>query len=430
MEPPSSGAGGGTTARQGTRAFLTACLRCGSQLRIIDDLAPAADFAHSFRGGLGESFVVVQACEPEELIERRNGGGGVAEGAQQPRVASIDEVSRVEKILALASGQSETDHPVCGDCLQNVIAEVQRQVEQAADEHRIYQEAHGRLHLELQRLASEDPTESLEEEIARLEAEEKELLKAIQDCDREERELQVELERQSRQEEQLACEEDEFWLGVSEYQLELEESESERLATASAIQYATAELHRLKHTNVLNDMFHISHDGVFGTINRLRLGKLPDQPVPWEEINAAWGQACLLLDALVKKCGVSTQYRLLPRGSYSAIQAGGDVLDLHSGDGGLARFFSDRRFDLAMSAFLACLKDVARFLQPQQQHQRDPASGLPFKIEGDKVSGFSVRVQFNQDERWTKALKFLLSDLKWAIAFVESREFAERAPPL
>ena len=28
------------------------------------------------------------------------------------------------------------------------------------------------------------------------------------------------------------------------------------------------------------------------------MGRLHEQPVPWEEVNAAWGQACLLLDAL------------------------------------------------------------------------------------------------------------------------------------
>merc|ERR1712228_838743 len=96
----------------------------------------------------------------------------------------------------------------------------------------------------------------------------------------------------------------------------------------------------------------------------------------------------------------------------------GEVLELHSSDGGLTRFFSDRRFDLAMSSFLGCLKEVTRFLQ------RDPTMRLPFKIEGDKVGGFSVRVQFDQDERWTKALKFMLTDLKWIIAFVESRDFS------
>merc|ERR1712083_1000045 len=95
-----------------------------------------------------------------------------------------------------------------------------------------------------------------------------------------------------------------------------------------------------------------------------------------------------------------------------------------SSDGGLTRFFLDRRFDLAMSAFLACLKEVTKFLQ------RDPSMRLPFKIESDKVGGFSVRVLFNPPERWTKALKFMLSDLKWMIAFVESRERSDRSSEL
>jgi len=413
-----------TAACEAPSTFSAVCMKCFSQLRIVDDLPTATDVTQSFRGGLGESFVVVPTSDPEEFIERRNGGGlpnatGDA-NANQPRVPSLDEVLRVEKIIALASGQSETDHPVCADCLNSVLAEVSRQVDQAAEEHRIYMEAHNRLEEEL-RNCGDDEVERLEAEIAAMEAEELQLLRVLADCDREEAEIRAELQRNQRQEEQLRREEEEFWLSVAEYQLDLEESEEERSATTNAIYYATAELNRLKRTNVLNDMFHISQEGAFGTINRLRIGRLPDHPVPWEEINAAWGQACLLLDALVKKCGIPmAQYRLLPRGSYSAIQAGGDVLELYSSDGGLTRFFSDRRFDLAMSAFLGCLHEVTRFLQ------RDPTMRLPFKIEGDKVGAFSVRVQFSQDERWTKALKFMLTDLKWIIAFVESREYNDK----
>lgn len=243
----------------------------------------------------------------------------------------------------------------------------------AGEEHHVYREAHKRLEQDLAALGAEDPAE-LEREIAELELEEQRLLEELKAFDREEEELRDELEKHRRHEEQLNREEDDFWLGVASHQLDLAEIEDERAATASGIQYATSELNRLKRTNVLNDMFHISHEGEFGTINGLRIGRLPDQPVQWEEINAAWGQACLLLDALVKKCGVTTQYRLLPRGNYSAIQAGGDVLDLHSGDGGLGRFFSDRKYDLAMSAFLGCLKEVTRLLQ------RDPhAPPLPLR---------------------------------------------------
>jgi beclin 1 len=37
------------------------------------------------------------------------------------------------------------------------------------------------------------------------------------------------------------------------------------------------------------------HDGCFGTISGFRLGRTPEHPVEWDEINAAWGQAVLLL---------------------------------------------------------------------------------------------------------------------------------------
>jgi len=84
----------------------------------------------------------------------------------------------------------------------------------------------------------------------------------------------------------------------------------------------------LKKTNLYNDAFHIWHEGHFGTINGFRLGDLPScqvcsllpnschrrifsppppppppppKKVPWEEINAAWGQAVLLLYTIAKK---------------------------------------------------------------------------------------------------------------------------------
>lgn len=405
------------------------CQRCGAQLRIVDELPPATDVTQSFRGAINESFVVVPNSDPDEFVVGRRdvgatpGSGSPGSWDSGPQCPSLDEVARVEKIMALASGQTDQDHPVCGDCLQAVVLEVQRQVDEAQEEHRRYQEAHARLEEQLQAFSHED-AEQVEADIAEMEAEERRLLEQLRGFDREEAELQEDLERCRRQEEALKREEDELWLALSEQQLALIEAEEEHATTASAILYSTTELNRLQKTNVLNDMFHIAHHGQFGTINRFRMGKLPDNSVPWEEINAAWGQACLLLDALTKKCGVPMgQYRLLPRGSFSAIQAGGEVLQLHCNDGGLKSFFNNRHFDLAMMAFLDCLKDVVKFLQ------RDPKMRLPFAIESDKVGGFSVRVLFNPQERWTKALKFMLTDLKWMVAFVESRDRGDAGAP-
>ena len=54
-------------------------------------------------------------------------------------------------------------------------------------------------------------------------------------------------------------------------------------------------------------VFRIWFEGSCGTISGLRLGRTAQQPVEWEEINAAWGQAVLLLSTLarVRRAGVS-----------------------------------------------------------------------------------------------------------------------------
>ncbi len=60
------------------------------------------------------------------------------------------------------------------------------------------------------------------------------------------------------------------------------------------------QIERLKRTNVYNDVFHIWHRGPFGTIAGFRLGKTPTHPVDWDEMNAAWGHAVLLLHTLAQ----------------------------------------------------------------------------------------------------------------------------------
>lgn len=64
-----------------------------------------------------------------------------------------------------------------------------------------------------------------------------------------------------------------------------------------------AHMDRLRRTNVYNDAFHIWHDGPFATISGFRLGRTGTANVEWDEINAAWGQAVLLLHTLAQARG-------------------------------------------------------------------------------------------------------------------------------
>lgn len=50
-----------------------------------------------------------------------------------------------------------------------------------------------------------------------------------------------------------------------------------------------------------------------------------------------------------------------------------------------------------------------------------PPFELPYAIEGDKVDGRKVAFTFNRDERWTAALKLMLTDLKFALAWLSSQ---------
>ena len=75
-----------------------------------------------------------------------------------------------------------------------------------------------------------------------------------------------------------------------------------------------------------NDVFHIYHDGHFGTISGFRLGNLPSQPIDWNEVNAAWGQVSLV--------SAPTCARVCPRGcardEYTALARSAHRQQTHS----------------------------------------------------------------------------------------------------
>lgn len=66
--------------------------------------------------------------------------------------------------------------------------------------------------------------------------------------------------------------------------------------------------------NILNDMFYIGHSGPFATINNFRLGQLASVPVEWNEINAGFGEAALLLQTLAGVVGLEfSEYVIFKR---------------------------------------------------------------------------------------------------------------------
>ncbi|VDK29807.1 unnamed protein product [Gongylonema pulchrum] len=183
--------------------------------------------------------------------------------------------------------------------------------------------------------------------------------------------------------------------------------EVEKRDAEASLRCLKVRLDKLSKINVLNTAFHIWQQGCFGTINGFRLGQLPHSQVEWNEINAAWGQLALLLNAsykflfaveIIRKYTLGdclddfhfSVYRIVPMGSYSFVQCIDSDVDLPLFGSGGFKPFGQKKLDEGICAD---------------------------RIEDNKME-YSVKMQFNSEERWTKAMKCLLINFRWAISFV------------
>ena len=180
---------------------------------------------------------------------------------------------------------------------------------------------------------------------------------------------------------------------------------------------------KLKRTNISNETFLIWHEGAFGIINGFRLGRLPNIQVEWSEVNAAWGQAALLLATIAGKLGFTFQhFRVIPMGSYSKIAKIGqerhhNSYDLSTTTGNFG-LFSRSTFNAGMAAFLVCLSELC-----DDAMKYDRALRLPYDMSPEKGEmihngiGVSIKLYGSTEEKWTKACKYMLTNLKYLHAW-------------
>uniref|UniRef100_UPI00358FFB7D beclin-1 isoform X2 n=1 Tax=Myxine glutinosa TaxID=7769 RepID=UPI00358FFB7D len=344
----------------------------------------------------------------------------------------MEHLSRQLKVTSalfdVMSGQTDVDHPLCEECTDALLDQMDQQLKVSEDECRDYREFLERLEQESVggRVGAESEAK-LQEELGSLRREEASLVAQLVTVEAQRKQVGEELERLREESQQLDEREARYQREYGEFKRQLLECEDEQRSADNQMRYAQMQLDKFKKTNVFNATFHIWHSGHFGTINNFRLGRLPSVPVEWSEINAAWGQTVLLLHALANKMGLSFQrYHLIPFGNHSYLESLSDKskeLPLY-GSGGF-RFFWDSKFDQAMVAFLDCLQQFK-----VEVEKGDTGFCLPYKMDVDKGriedtggtgGSYSIKIQFNSEEQWTKALKFMLTNLKWGLAWVSSQ---------
>lgn len=183
------------------------------------------------------------------------------------------------------------------------------------------------------------------------------------------------------------------------------------------IKQSVANFDRFKQINALNDAFYIWYTGPFATINAFKLGNLVNKPVESTEINAAFGQAALVLTIITSRCGIQfKQYHIAPMGSFPRILKADDrrtSYPLFIDQPGVFSLFPKRNFNLALAGFMQCIHELGEYITAY-----DRTLSIPYKIEvsESKIADKSF-VYGGDEEMWTHALKHMLANIKWIIAW-------------
>jgi beclin 1 len=405
------------------------CQRCQQALRLdpsltnIDDhtlaelslpISPAPDLRILTQAGSLDRLV-----PPARLTD--SGGNGFTLVGESGEEASISHRLHVtSQLFDMLSDNSQVDHPLCEECTDTLLENMEQQLELAEQDSQEYQE-----YLTLLNNETEESScvLTLEQELEMLLAEEDNIMTEIKVLRTDEKKVDEDLSEQGKKREDLEKEEERYWREYSRHKEELLQAEDEYRSIDSQLRSTQTHLEKLKKTNVFNATFHIWHSGHFGTINGFRLGRLPSVPVDWNEVNTAWGQTVLLLSSLCGKIDlVLTKYKLVPYGNFSYVKVLSENKDLPLYGSGGFKLIWDTKFDAGMAAFLDCLQQFK-----EEVERGDSGFCLPYEMDKGKIkdpatgNSFSVKIQFNSEEQWTKAMKYMLTNLKWGLAWVTSK---------
>ncbi|GAA5826416.1 hypothetical protein JCM11251_002356 [Rhodosporidiobolus azoricus] len=355
-------------------------------------------------------------------------------------------LSLLSHLSSLLSSTSSLSHPLCTECAQVLLGLMARELDEGKKERDrlvgFEREVEKKRNEARQSGAptGEKAREALERDIAKLKKVEFHAITELKQVESRKLALLAQKQELDAEEAELAREEAQFWTEHSRYLLKRAEVEDRAAALSQRLASGQRELDKLQRTNVYNDAFCIGQEAGFGTINGLRLGRLPGSSVDWPELNAAWGLSALLLLTVSRKFGVIASadptcssssssgsrfagrepdefkdgWKLVPCGSFSRVEKrdvrtgeraswelyGSSTLSLH-------RVLQNRRFDHAMVGFLECLRQVIEFVT-----ERDRAVRVPHAVNKDKIGDVSIKLQFGSDEAWTRALRHVLLDLK------------------
>ncbi|XP_069895275.1 beclin-2-like [Dipodomys merriami] len=388
----------------------------------------------------GHGSLSTKASDRRELWASASSGALAGQGGESRASASqftllgnavsLRTLSSIQKtlvdIFAILSGKKVVEHPLCEECTDHLLEQLDTQLSQAKLDWQAYRRA-----LEMELLVDPEERKALNTwlwaELQELERAEALLMEELADAEQAWAQAAHDFQEskaETAELHQLAAQyRKEYW-ALEWQRLELTDQLS---SVENQLRYARGQLDKLSTTSIFDVTFQIWEEGPLGVINNFRLGYLPRVPVSWTEISAAWGQAALLLLALANTIGLKfRRYQLVAGGNHSYLKlltGAGVRLPLFSD--GKQNVFLENTFDRAMLAFLDCMQQFKEEAEKGRGGLYLPYSMHPElgTLEDAKGSGewYSIRTHLNTVEEWTWALKFLLANLKWSLAWASER---------
>jgi beclin 1 len=204
-----------------------------------------------------------------------------------------------QRLLNLLSSRTDVDHPLCTECTHILLSALTRQLDETKKERDGYAAFEREAKKEKEREKEGLTHQEAQRKIARLKEEERSAIEQLREVERERDQLGEELRSLELEEKAIEEEEEEyvftllprafspqrllllhrFWRSYNAHLLRSADQSSCLASLRATYAADSATLERLERTNVYNDAFCIGHDGVFGTINNLRLGRVPGVPV-------------------------------------------------------------------------------------------------------------------------------------------------------
>ena len=373
-----------------------------------------------------------------------------------------EKMERATRLFEIISAHSDIDQPICVECTELLVDGLQKRLASSTKERDMYVEMLRQFNADV---PSEEELQQARKDLEKARERERTAMSELEKLEAERAAMDEELLALQTQSAALTTKEEAFWASRNAFTQQLASLQRSRNALLRKHDNDAKALQRLQRANVYNDTFQISHDGSFGTINGLRLGRLPDKPVDWAEINAAWGHTLHLLAVVARKLGFAfAAHALVVQGSKSKIvayaapsplQSGGTagpaddlqrqsapraqkpvdkVYELYSsGEFSTLAPLSGllhRKFDAALVVFLGLLGALVQHTMTTTLYGVDGKAlappAIPYKIEKDRIGDVSIRLGGggmmggigggSQEESWTKACKNVLICCKYLLA--------------